>query len=382
MRPRTARRAPPTPATQCGASAVQPAALRGQARRTHEPAPRSRGASGARSARRSRRALHSPRRRRRPDLAPWRPRRTREGEPPAAGARRSRRARGGARRRRPPRPLVPPAGAPGPAAARGRSGSHRGRRLRPPRSRHEGGEARPAGSTPAPLRPVHRLLTSLTRKNRFLERVRPRPVQLLDPCAVSETAAGERDQLRLRFTPARERLGPLLRAARFERLLAGRDHAAVDDTCEERRDLSGSDGDHGLVEDLEPLVHPTQLDQRRARGIRHRRKEIVVAESLGDLRRLGSGAVRSVCVAGRQALDGDRQQQIARNDRILPSLARQTLGSPKPPHRRPHLAGDREVQPEEDRCLGSRLRLAGVEPELVEAFEQRVMGVALADERR
>ena len=367
MRPRTARRAPPTPATQFGARAARPAALRGQARPTHEPAPRSRGASGARSARRSRRALHSPKRRRRSGPARGRPRRTREGEPPAAGARRlgeraAERAGGGLRF-----PLCHPQE----RQARLRLTAVAARiAVRALGRRVVAAKAVKLGLLVVrlPCRgPVHRLLASLARKHRFLERVRPRPVQLLDPRAVSETAAGEGDQLRLRFTPARERLGPLLRAARFERFLAGRDHAAVDDTCEERRDLSGSDGDHGLVEDLEPLVHPTQLDQRRARGIRHRRKEIVVAEPLGDLRRLGSGTVRSVCVTGRQALDGDRQQQIARNDRILSSLARQTLGSPKPPHRRPHLAGDREVQPEEDRCLGGRLRLAGVEPELVEA---------------
>jgi hypothetical protein len=92
--------------------------------------------------------------------------------------------------------------------------------------------------------------------------------------------------------------------------------------------------------------------------------------------------VRSLGVTRRDALEGDRQQQIARNDRLLPSLADETLGSPEPPHRRPHLAGDREIHPEEDRCLRSQLRLAGVEPQLVEALEQRVMGVALAHERR
>ena len=137
--------------------------------------------------------------------APGRPRRTREGAPRAAGARRSRRARGGARRRRLPRLLAPPAGAPGPAGVRGRSGSHRGTRLRPPRSRHEGGEARPADSTPAPSRSGSSP-ARIARAQEPLPRARPpRPVQLLDPGAVRETASGERDQLRLRLTPARER---------------------------------------------------------------------------------------------------------------------------------------------------------------------------------
>ena len=92
--------------------------------------------------------------------------------------------------------------------------------------------------------------------------------------------------------------------------------------------------------------------------------------------------MRSLGVIGRHALEGDWQQQVAANDRILPSLAHETLGSPEPPHRGAYIAGDREVQPEEDRCLRGQLRLAGVDPELVEALEQQVMGVALAHERR
>ena len=133
-------------------------------------------------------------------------------------------------------------------------------------------------------RPIHRLLASLAGEHRFVERVRPGAVQLLDPCAVGEAAPGERHQLGLGVAPAGERFRPLLRAPRFERLLAGRNHAAIDGAREERRDLTRGDGDHRLVVELQTLVHTPLLDERHAGEMGRDGEEIVLAEPLGDRR--------------------------------------------------------------------------------------------------
>src|SRR4029079_16039633 len=63
----------------------------------------------------------------------------------------------------------------------------------------------------------------------LLESVPPGSVQLQDLGAVHEAASGERDDLRLQRPPVAERPCPLARAADLEHLLAGEDHAAVDD---------------------------------------------------------------------------------------------------------------------------------------------------------
>ena len=229
---------------------------------------------------------------------------------------------------------------------------------------------------------IHRLLTPFAGNHRFLERVHPRAVELFDPGAMGEAPTGERHELGLRLAPTSERVRPLVRPPRLERLLAGGDHAAVDDAGEERRDLSRGDGDHRLVEELETLVHAPLLDQRRAGEMRRRREEIVFVEPRRDRGRLRGGVVRSLGVTGRHPLKGGRQEQVAGNDGILVCLLAETLGSPEPPHRRPHLACDREVHPEDDGCLRGRLRLTRVEAELVEPLERREVRVALADQRR
>ena len=103
-------------------------------------------------------------------------------------------------------------------------------------------------------RPVHRLLAALPGQLRLGKRVAPLAVELHDPRAMREAAARERDQLRLSVAPAGQRVGPLLGAPQLERLLAARDHAAVDDAGDDRRDLVGGDADHRLVQEPEAFV--------------------------------------------------------------------------------------------------------------------------------
>ena len=74
---------------------------------------------------------------------------------------------------------------------------------------------------------------------RLGERLGPGAAHLHDLGAVDEAAAGERDEVLLLLAPARQRGGPLLRAAQLVELLAAVDHAAVDEAGGDRRQLAG-----------------------------------------------------------------------------------------------------------------------------------------------
>ena len=65
---------------------------------------------------------------------------------------------------------------------------------------------------------------------------------------MDKAVAAERNEVGLRFAPARERGRPLPRATQIEDLLAEGDHLAVDDPREHRRHLARRDGDHDLVQ--------------------------------------------------------------------------------------------------------------------------------------
>jgi hypothetical protein len=55
---------------------------------------------------------------------------------------------------------------------------------------------------------------------------------------VDQTDAGEGDELRLLFAPARQRGGPFAGAVESVDLLAGGNHAAIDDSGDDHRQLA------------------------------------------------------------------------------------------------------------------------------------------------
>src|SRR6266511_5039127 len=107
-------------------------------------------------------------------------------------------------------------------------------------------------------------------------------VQLHDPCAVCEATAGERDHLRLRLAPTRQRVRPLVRTPRLERLLAACDHAAVDDARQERLHVAARYGDHRLVEQPQAFLDARLSDPDQPLEVRCDGKEAVIPEALAD----------------------------------------------------------------------------------------------------
>ena len=99
---------------------------------------------------------------------------------------------------------------------------------------------RPPGSRPARQRSPARRASSSASGHA--------PCELHDLGAVDQAAPGEGDQVGLALAPARQRGGPLLGAPHLVRVLAGEDHAAVDDPGDDRRELAGGHRHHRLVE--------------------------------------------------------------------------------------------------------------------------------------
>ena len=146
-----------------------------------------------------------------------------------------------------------------------------------------------------------------------------------------EAAAGEGDEVGLALAPARKGGGPLLRAADLIRVLAGEDHAAVDDAGDDRRELAGGDRHHRLVEQPQALLDAPAPDQDVALLVGGEREQVRVAEALADRRGLGGGRGGRLEVAARLLLEDDRQQQVAALDAVVVALlVEQPLGAAEP----------------------------------------------------
>src|SRR5215204_4858447 len=150
-----------------------------------------------------------------------------------------------------------------------------------------------------------------TRSFDFVHRVRPGAMQLHDLRASDEAASAVRDAVRLALAPVLERRRPLLRSAQIEDLRARIDHAAVDIADVQREYLSGSDGDHHLVEQRQPFGHLAQLDQRASLPMASERDEVRIAEAPTDRERLREQLVSAGSLAAARRADGIREEQIA-----------------------------------------------------------------------
>ena len=194
---------------------------------------------------------------------------------PPARSRRRARAVARERGRRLPRPA--PAGSPSRlrrrrpgrvVAAHGRArgvaptNRPRGSRSRPTRTPRAGDRARRAGRSPRRRLGRVAVATATSRaRSRLGTRVLPRTMEAHELGAVDEAVAAERDEVRLRIEPARERGCPLLRATQVVQLVAGLDDRAVDDARHDRRDLAGDHRRHRLVEQRQTALDLVHRDQ-------------------------------------------------------------------------------------------------------------------------
>jgi hypothetical protein len=82
---------------------------------------------------------------------------------------------------------------------------------------------------------------------RLDERVLPRTPQAQDFGSMDRAAARESEQVGLVFAPVGQRVRPLACPPHVVDVLAGEDHAAVDDSRHDRVDAFGGHGHHRLV---------------------------------------------------------------------------------------------------------------------------------------
>jgi hypothetical protein len=92
--------------------------------------------------------------------------------------------------------------------------------------------------------------------------------------------------VRLRLTPSLQRRSPLLCALHVEDLTAGIQHAAVDPSGVQRRNLTCSHRNHCFIEQRHTLDNLSLPDQRATVALRCERYQILVAEQLADRRSL------------------------------------------------------------------------------------------------
>src|SRR5581483_446135 len=206
---------------------------------------------------------------------------------------------------------------------------------------------------------------------RLPERVAPGAAVPHDLGAVDLAAPAEGDEVGLLLAPARERVRPLAGAPRLEGLLAARDHPAVHDSRDHRRELAGGRGEHRLVEQREPLPEALLADAREPLRVHGEREEVAVAEALRDPGRSPGGLERRPVVARALVLQRDGHHQVPALGAVAAFALDETL-RPRPPARRgTELAAEREVDADEERGAGGAERLALRDECTVGAIERR-----------
>jgi hypothetical protein len=171
---------------------------------------------------------------------------------------------------------------------------------------------------------------TLTGPSRFFQCVLPRAVQLHNLGAVHQASAGEGHHVGLLLAPPCQGSGPLLGAARLVELLTIRDHAAIDETRDDGRQVPRGDRDHGLVQQPETLLDTPLPDQRVALLMYGEGEQVCIAESLGDLGGVGCGAGRSLPITGGHTTQQERYQQIASLDALILLAFDQPLRATEP----------------------------------------------------
>ena len=132
------------------------------------------------------------------------------------------------------------------------------------------------------------------------------------------------------------------------RVLAGEDHAAVDDPGDDRRELARGHRDHRLVQQPQAFAESPEPDQDVALLVGGEGEQVRVAEALSDRGGLARGGGSRLPVAARLLLEHGRQQEVAALDPVLPLAVEQPLGAAQPATRPADLsmAGERDTDPE------------------------------------
>ena len=181
---------------------------------------------------------------------------------------------------------------------------------------------------------------------------------------------------------SRQRRGPLVGATDVEHLLAARDHAAVDDARDDRRELAGDRRDHRLVEQREPVPHAPVLHEHLALRVEREREQVGVAELLADLRGLRGRDRGSFEVPVRLVLEAERQQQIAVLDALVVLTLEQSLRTGEPPCAPRDLAANHERHPDPEGAAHGGEAIVRAQVRMVSALEEGVRLVVAAEHVR
>jgi hypothetical protein len=182
-----------------------------------------------------------------------------------------------------------------------------------------------------------------------------------------QALTAEGHQVRLRRTPVGQRRRPLPRAAHIEQLLARLDHGAVDAPDHTRRDLSGLDGDHRLVQQRHALDGLPQPQQRPATADPGERHQVPVAEAVADLGGLTEGGVRGRGVALGKALDREGHEQVPLLHAVQVAVVQQPPGPGEPAAAAGQLAPVQQAEGQPERAPGGTPRVAQPQPPVMRA---------------
>jgi hypothetical protein len=201
------------------------------------------------------------------------------------------------------------------------------------------------------------------------------------PARMREAPAGVGHELWLFVAPACQGVGPIVGAARIERVLTTRDDAAVHDTREHRRHLSGGDRDHRLVKESQTFLNEPLLDANVALEMQRHSGEIRVAKTLADLAGTGCCRVCAFVIAGLLSLERNRHEEVALFDAVVPGAFDKALRAAEPSAGRSDLSSDREAHADEEPSAGGAEPFARIEVRVVGALEDREVVVHEADHR-
>ena len=182
----------------------------------------------------------------------------------------------------------------------------------------------------AERRLTRRFAEPLAREQRFVQRIGPHASEGDDFRTVDEALAAIWHQVGLRVAPSRQRLRPLARASHVEQVRARREHAAVDDAGDDRRELAGGGGDHGFVEQRDAALYLTALDEHAAMALPRQAGEVRVAEPLADRCGFGKFVSRLLDVSTHDRVAGLGNQQVAALHAWVAALVEQTCGARQP----------------------------------------------------
>jgi hypothetical protein len=154
-------------------------------------------------------------------------------------------------------------------------------------------------------------------------------------------------------------------AAQLIRVLAAQNHAAIDQTADDRRQLPRGDRYHRLVQQPETFLDPPVFDQEDALRLYGQGEQVSIAETLADLSDFGRDSGSGLVVTGTLLLKHERQLQIALLHALTPLAFDQPLRATQPSCPTARLSPGEQMHTHPERAARGTQRLAGIEVDVM-----------------